>query len=125
VGTPLVQAAKKATSTIPIVMAAATDPVETGLIASLARPGGNVTGVNSGGAEIPGKRLELLRELVPRATRVAVLWNPDNLANEIVVADTKAAAQALEELLVSSLAQTDPLANLLIEKGLITREEFM
>jgi putative ABC transport system substrate-binding protein len=94
-GTPAIQAAKKATSTIPIVMAAATDPVETGLIASLARPGGNVTGVDSGGVEVPGKRLELLKELVPRATRMAVLWNPDNLANEIVVAHTKAAAQAL------------------------------
>ena len=94
-GTPAIQAAKRATSTIPIVMAAATDPVETGLIASLARPGGNVTGVNSGGAEVAGKRLELLKEVVPRATRMAVLWNPDNRANEIVVAHTKAAAEAL------------------------------
>ena len=94
-GTPAVQAAKKATSTIPIVMAAATDPVETGLIASLARPGGNVTGVNSGGVEVAGKILELLKELVPRATRVGILWNPDNQANEITVAHTKAAAQAL------------------------------
>jgi putative tryptophan/tyrosine transport system substrate-binding protein len=94
-GTPAIQAAKKATTTIPIVMAAATDPVETGLIASLARPGGNVTGVNSGGVEVSGKILELLKELVPRGTRVGILWNPDNRANEITVAHTKVAAQAL------------------------------
>jgi putative ABC transport system substrate-binding protein len=74
--TPAAQAAKQATTTIPIVMAASADPVGTGLVASLARPGGNVTGVSFLGPELVGKRLELLREVFPQASRVAVLWQP-------------------------------------------------
>ena len=66
-------AAKKATSTIPIVMTDSTDPVGTGLIASLARPGGNVTGLTDIGAELGGKVLDLLKEIVPKLTRVAIL----------------------------------------------------
>jgi putative ABC transport system substrate-binding protein len=73
--TPAVQAAKQATSDIPIVMAAAGDPVATGLVASLARPGGNVTGVSDEGAEIAGKSLELIREVIPAARRIGVLVN--------------------------------------------------
>ena len=73
--TPAVQAARHATSDIPIVMAAAGDPVATGLISSLARPGGNITGVSGAAVEIAGKRLEHLRELFPSARRVAVLAN--------------------------------------------------
>ncbi len=73
--TPAVQAARHATSDIPIVMAAAGDPVATGLISSLARPGGNITGVSGAAVEIAGKRLELLRELFPSARRIAVLAN--------------------------------------------------
>jgi ABC-type uncharacterized transport system substrate-binding protein len=73
--TPAVQAARHATSDIPIVMAAAGDPIATGLISSLARPGGNITGVSGAAVEIAGKRLEHLRELVPSARRVAVLAN--------------------------------------------------
>jgi putative ABC transport system substrate-binding protein len=94
-GTPAAMAAKSATMTIPIVMAAATDPVESGLIESLARPGRNITGVTSGGAELHGKQLELLKELVPGAIRTAVLWNPDNAGNRVVLEHTKAEAQVL------------------------------
>jgi ABC-type uncharacterized transport system substrate-binding protein len=75
--TPAIQAAKKATSTIPIVMATSNDPVEAGLVASLARPGGNVTGLSMLAVELSAKRLQLLREIVPGLSRVAVLWNPD------------------------------------------------
>jgi putative tryptophan/tyrosine transport system substrate-binding protein len=74
-------AAKVATTTIPILFAIAADPVSLGLVASLARPGGNLTGINFLSGELTAKRLELLRELVPAATRVAVLVNPANAEN--------------------------------------------
>ena len=80
VGTPAALAAKRASATVPIVFYAS-DPVGSGLIASLARPGGNATGVASLSEETGAKRLELLKELLPRATRVAVLANPDNPAS--------------------------------------------
>ena len=73
--TPSVQAARHATSDIPIVMAPAGDPVATGLISSLARPGGNITGMSAAAAEVAGKSLELIRELIPSARRIAVLAN--------------------------------------------------
>jgi putative ABC transport system substrate-binding protein len=79
---PGIQAAKDATSTIPIVMASVVDPVATGLVASFARPGGNVTGLSNMTPELVGKELEMLKELVPRASRVAVLWNPTNPGND-------------------------------------------
>jgi putative tryptophan/tyrosine transport system substrate-binding protein len=69
-GTGTTSAAKKATTTIPIVMAESTDPVGTGLVASLARPGGNITGLTAAGGELAGKHLELLKEIVPRLSRV-------------------------------------------------------
>jgi putative ABC transport system substrate-binding protein len=84
--------AKAATSTIPIVFIVAEDPVRLGLVASLARPGGNATGINFFNAELGGKRLELLRELVPAATRVAVLVNPAGDATETTLRDVEAAA---------------------------------
>src|SRR5882762_9359789 len=77
-GTPGALAAKHATQSIPIVMASAGDPLETGLVTSLAKPGGNVTGHAGPGAEFEGKRLELLKQMVPKLSRVAVLLNPDN-----------------------------------------------
>ena len=76
--TPAVQAAKRATSEIPIVMAPSGDPVGTGLIASLARPGGNVTGLSAATAELAGKSLDLLREILPSVRRVAALADPAN-----------------------------------------------
>ena len=72
------QAVKRATSTIPIVMAVVADPVGSGLVTSLAHPGGNVTGLSIMAAELSAKRLQLLKETIPRLTRVAVLWNPDH-----------------------------------------------
>jgi putative tryptophan/tyrosine transport system substrate-binding protein len=77
-GTAAVLAAKQATSVIPIVFGTAGDPVGTGLVASLARPGGNVTGLSNQSADLPGKRLELLREIVPGLRRLAIMANIDN-----------------------------------------------
>ena len=88
-------AAKQATTSIPIVMIINSDPVETGLVASYARPGGNVTGFSPITPELAGKRLELLREVVPRIKRVAVLWEPIQ-AKIPDFRETRAAAQALD-----------------------------
>src|SRR5262249_5793457 len=77
-GDPAIHAARRATSTIPIVMVAAGDPVGSGFVASLARPGGHVTGMTFLATELAAKRLEILKEVVPTVSRVAVLWNPDN-----------------------------------------------
>lgn len=72
-----IAATKQQTRTIPIVMVSSTDPVETGFVASLARPGANITGLSAMSPELSGKRLELLRDVVPGLSRVAVIWNPD------------------------------------------------
>jgi putative tryptophan/tyrosine transport system substrate-binding protein len=94
-GFPASFAAKAATTTIPIVFIAAEDPVRRGLVASLARPGGNLTGVNFLSAELVPKRLQLLRELVPAAAKVAVLVNPTGSTPEVTVKDAEAAARAI------------------------------
>jgi putative ABC transport system substrate-binding protein len=95
-GTPSALAAKAATATIPIVFGVAVDPVELGLVASLNRPGGNLTGVTNLNVEIGPKRLELLRELLPSATLIAVLVNPTNpTIGEPFVRDLQAAARTL------------------------------
>jgi putative ABC transport system substrate-binding protein len=95
-GGPSTLAAKTATTTIPIVFAVAEDPVRLGLVASFARPGANLTGINFFSGELTAKRLELLRELVPKAARVAVLVNPANAANtETTLRDVEAAARAI------------------------------
>jgi putative tryptophan/tyrosine transport system substrate-binding protein len=94
-GSSTIRAAQHATRTIPIVMAGSYDPVGRGLVASLARPGGNTTGVSTLGAELPGKRLELLKETVPQSARVAVLANPAAGGYESVMHNLTGAAQAL------------------------------
>jgi len=95
-GTPASFAAKQATSTIPIVMGGiAADPIETGLVASLARPGGNITGMSMMTSPLGGKRLELLKRTVPGLTRVAVFWNPPNPAYGPILKELEAAAQTL------------------------------
>ena len=81
-GTPGIRAAKNATTTIPIVMVTSGDPVGFGFVASLAQPGGNITGSSTFGPELSAKRLELLKETLPRTQRVAVLFNPDNSIND-------------------------------------------
>jgi len=94
-GTAAIQAAKTVTQTVPIVMATSADPVGTGLVANLNRPGGNITGLSLQTAELSGKRLQLLTEIVPGLARVAVLSNPLNPGEKSSVEQTKAAAQAL------------------------------
>jgi ABC-type uncharacterized transport system substrate-binding protein len=93
--TPAIQAAKQATGTIPIVMGVSGDPVKTGLVESLARPGGNVTGLSLLTPELAPKRLELLKEAVPTLARVAVLWNAANPVKVLDWHETQAAASAL------------------------------
>jgi len=94
-GTPASLAVKKATTSIPLVMVAVGDPIGVGLVASLARPGGNSTGLTSIAPELEGKRLELLREVVPKLSHIAVLWNPDNPFHVGSLKETRAAAQVL------------------------------
>ena len=89
------KASKRATSTIPIVMANVADPVGGGLVASLARPGGNITGLSTMGQDLSGKRLELIREVVPRLRRIGVLWHQDSPSSVTAFKELKAAAQSL------------------------------
>jgi putative ABC transport system substrate-binding protein len=96
IGQPAVFAAKAATATIPIVFNVAEDPVRVGLVASLARPGGNLTGINILATELVAKRLQLLRELLPATARVAVLVDPANTAiTEATLRDVESAARAM------------------------------
>ncbi len=104
--TPAVLAAKQATRTTPIVMAAVADPVASGLVVSLARPGTNVTGPTLQANDLAGKRLELLRDVVPGVARVAMLWNPSNPAKRRDLEETQAAAQTLGIELVSVETRT-------------------
>src|SRR6266487_655085 len=90
-----VAAVKQQTQTIPIVMANSTDPVGTGFVASLARPGGNVTGLSSLSPELSGKRLELLKEALPGLSRVAIVWNPDVRGGVLECKETESAARSL------------------------------
>ncbi len=91
----VIAAVKRETRTIPIVMAPSSDPVGSGFVASLARPGGNVTGLSAISPELSGKRLELLREVVPGLSRVAFLWNPDVRGNLFDYKETEGAARSL------------------------------
>ena len=94
-------AAKKASATIPIVFAAAADPVGTGLVSSLARPGGNITGLSLMAPDLDGKRLELLKEAFPKVARVAFLWEPGGSRGNRPLTDMEAAAKALGLKLLS------------------------
>jgi putative tryptophan/tyrosine transport system substrate-binding protein len=111
-GTPPTQAAKEATATIPIVMVGVGDPVRAGLVASLARPGGNLTGNTVLGPDLGPKRLQILREAIPNATRIAYLVNPDNASSVATVAEMKIATPAAGMVLipveVRSVVDFDP-----------------
>jgi putative ABC transport system substrate-binding protein len=95
VSTPGVQAAQKATTTIPIVFFGVSDPIGSGVVPSLARPGTNVTGISTQSLDLPGKGLQLLKELMPRTRRVAVLWNPSNPASAEALAEAERLAPSL------------------------------
>ncbi len=95
-GGPAAEAARQATTTIPIVISAVGDAVGTGLISSLAHPGGNITGITDQAAELSAKRLELLKEVVPKASRIAVLWNADDLAMTLRYREVERAARILQ-----------------------------
>jgi putative ABC transport system substrate-binding protein len=105
--TPSALAAKAATTTIPIVFAAGGDPVILGLVTSLNRPGGNVTGVTFLAGVLGAKRLELLRQLVPNATAIGVLVNPNNQDTEAERRDVQAAAQAIGQQLIMRDVRSD------------------
>jgi putative tryptophan/tyrosine transport system substrate-binding protein len=101
IGPSATLAAKKASGTIPIVFASANDPVGTGLVSSLARPGGNITGLSLMVPDLDGKRLELLKEAFPKVVRVAFLWNPSGSRGNLALTVMEAAAKALGLKLLS------------------------
>jgi putative ABC transport system substrate-binding protein len=100
-GTPGTQAVKRATTSVPVVMIAVGDPVSTGIVASLNQPGGNITGLTSISEDLEGKRLELLRAVVPTVSHIAVLWNPVNASHPILEKQVQAAAQVLRMKVLS------------------------
>jgi putative ABC transport system substrate-binding protein len=103
--TPAIRLAKEQTTTIPIVMAGVTDPVANGFVASLARPGGNITGLTHLSPDLTGKRLELLKEVVPKLSRVGVLWNPNQPGQPLAYKEAQVAAQELKVTLISMEAR--------------------
>jgi len=108
-GTPAALAAKSATTTIPIVMASVSNPVGAGLVASLARPGGNVTGFSSLGPELNTKRLEILKDAVPKLLRVGLLWRSGGgIGQDLQMKELRPAALALKLKLEEIDTQTDP-----------------
>jgi len=110
IGSEATQAAKQATTTIPIVMAGIGDPIRAGFVASLAHPGGNITGNTILGPEVAGKRLQLFKMAVPTISRVAFLWNPDNPSQATYPDEWKAAARALGvEMLFVAVRRSDEL----------------
>jgi putative ABC transport system substrate-binding protein len=106
--TPAALAAKAVTTTVPIVFGVGADPVEIGLVASLNRPGGNVTGITSMNAELGPKRLGLLHELLPRAVRFAVLLNPNNRNTDALTRDLQATASAIGKQVEVLTARSTP-----------------
>ena len=120
-GAVVTRAAKSATTDIPIVFVQGQDPVAMGLVASLNRPGGNITGISFLSAELGPKRLGLLKELVPTAARYAVLVNPNDPATDLVVADLRAAAASvgreIEVFGAGSIREIDSAFAELVQKG--------
>src|SRR5262249_33440043 len=100
VSTPGVRAAQSATTTIPIVFVGVSDPVGSGLVMSLARPGANTTGVSTQLLDLNAKELQLLKEILPRVRRVAILWNPTNQASTASFADSERVASTLSMTIV-------------------------
>jgi putative ABC transport system substrate-binding protein len=107
IGAPAAEAAKKATATIPIVFVAPGDAADTGLVTNLARPGGNITGISDPATELSAKRLGLLKELVPSATRVAVIWNAKDRAMTLRYGEVEKAARVLH-VTVQPLSVREP-----------------
>lgn len=105
-GTPAAVAIRKATTSIPLVMVAVGDPVGTGLVASFARPGGSSTGLTSLAPELEGKRLELLREVAPKLSYIAILWNPDNAYMTTTEREVQTAAKVLQMKVLSLAVRT-------------------
>ena len=125
-GAAAIRAAQHATRTIPIVMAATADPVGQGFVASLAHPGGNITGLSSLSAELPGKRLELLKETVPQSTRIAVLTNPAYPAYESNMHNLTEAARALGlHLDVMEVRRADELASAFAATNMLATPPFI
>jgi len=109
-GTPATLAVTRATTTVPLVMVAVGDPVGTGIVASLARPGGNITGLSSIAPDLEGKRLEMLRELMPKLAHVAVFWNPLNAFHAASMKQASTAARTLQiKLLPVAVSKTEDL----------------
>src|SRR4026208_861210 len=106
-GTPATQVAKAATTTIPIVMTAVGDPIGSGIVTSLARPDGNVTGLSLLDTDLDGKRIELLKEAVPGLTRIAMLWSPNDPGMSLGFGRVEVASRTLR-LVLLSLAVRDP-----------------
>jgi putative ABC transport system substrate-binding protein len=106
-GTPATLAVKKATTSVPLVMVAVGDPVGTGILPSLSRPGGNITGLTSISPELDGKRLELLREVIPNVSHIAVLWNAVSPLQVVAERQTQAAARVLRMKVLSLGVRTE------------------
>jgi putative ABC transport system substrate-binding protein len=106
-----IRAAKEATKTIPIVMVTNADPVATGIVHSLARPGGNITGITNLNRDLNAKRLELLKEIIPNVSRVAVLWDPTNEGSAIGFREYETAAQPMK-IQLQSVEVRGPSTNL-------------
>jgi putative tryptophan/tyrosine transport system substrate-binding protein len=116
--TPVIRFAKEQTTTIPIVMAGVTDPVGVGFVTSLARPGGNITGLTHMAPDLSGKRLELLKEVIPNILRLGVLWNPNQPGQPAAFRDAQVAAQALKLTLISMEARNrDEIESVLFSLG--------
>jgi putative ABC transport system substrate-binding protein len=119
--TPVVQAAKNATATIPIVMASAADPVRSGFVVSLARPGGNVTGMSNIMPELAGKRLELLREVLPKLSRVAFLAHAGDPAHRLFVDEAREAAGSfgmqVQQLVIAAPEEIEGAFSAVVREG--------